>query len=146
MTYKLWSPPGNKNAYKAQIAAKYVGVKLEQPSMEMGKTNKTPEFLKLNPFGKVRKQGLQFVIMPSQSHMLPLTPADVQVPTLETPQGGVWESNAIARYVARLADKGLFGKTNIDMVSTSFTLVDHLANLHKLFLFTSTCEGSLRQS
>lgn len=53
MTYKLWSPPGNKNAYKAQIAAKYVGVKLEQPSMEMGKTNKTPEFLKLNPFGKV---------------------------------------------------------------------------------------------
>lgn len=54
MTFKLWSPPGNKNAYKAQIAAKYVGVKLEQPSMEMGKTNKTPEFLKLNPFGKVR--------------------------------------------------------------------------------------------
>lgn len=39
-----------------------------------------------------------------------------QVPTLETPQGGVWESNAIARYVARLADKGLFGKTAIDMV------------------------------
>ena len=39
-----------------------------------------------------------------------------QVPTLETPQGGVFESNAIARYVARLADKGLFGKTAIDMV------------------------------
>ena len=45
----------------------------------------------------------------------------VQVPTLETPQGGVWESNAIARYVARLADKGLFGKTNIDMVSTALS-------------------------
>lgn len=39
-----------------------------------------------------------------------------QVPTLETPQGGVWESNAIARYLARLADKGLFGKTAIDAV------------------------------
>ncbi|KAL0019967.1 hypothetical protein WJX79_010697 [Trebouxia sp. C0005] len=87
-TYKLWSPPGNKNAFKALIAARYVGAKIEVPPMEMGKTNKTPEFLKLNPFGKV--------------------------PTLETPQGGVWESNAIARYLARLADKGLFGKTAID--------------------------------
>ena len=54
MTYKLWAPQGNKNGYKALIAAKYVGVKLEQPSIEMGKTNKTPEFLKLNPFGKVK--------------------------------------------------------------------------------------------
>lgn len=35
---------------------------------------------------------------------------------METPQGGVWESNAIARYIARLADKGLFGKTAIDAV------------------------------
>ena len=52
-TYKLWSPPGNKNAFKALIAARYVGAKLDMPPMEMGKTNKTPEFLKLNPFGKV---------------------------------------------------------------------------------------------
>jgi len=52
-TYKLWSPPGNKNAFKSLIAARYVGAKIEVPPMEMGKTNKTPEFLKLNPFGKV---------------------------------------------------------------------------------------------
>lgn len=52
-TYKLWCPPGNKNAFKALIAARYVGVTLDMPPMEMGKTNKTPEFLKLNPFGKV---------------------------------------------------------------------------------------------
>lgn len=45
-----------------------------------------------------------------------------QVPTLETPQGGVWESNAIARYVARLADKRLFGKTAIDMVRIASTV------------------------
>ena len=50
----------------------------------MGKTNKTPEYLALNPNGKI--------------------------PTLQTPEGGIWESNAIARYVARLADKGLYGK------------------------------------
>ena len=41
----------------------------------------------------------------------------VQIPLLDTPQGSVWESNAIARYLARQADKGLFGKTRIDEVS-----------------------------
>lgn len=40
-----------------------------------------------------------------------------QIPLLDTPQGSVWESNAIARYLARQADKGLFGKTRIDEVS-----------------------------
>jgi elongation factor 1-gamma len=86
---KLYTYPGNKNANKALIAAQYVGVDIEVPSdFQMGVTNKTPEFLKLNPNGKV--------------------------PTLETPEGGVFESNAIARYVARLADTGLFGTTLLD--------------------------------
>ncbi|CAL5228080.1 g11148 [Coccomyxa viridis] len=85
---KLYTYPNNKNAWKALIAAEYVGAKIEVPAFEMGKTNKTPEFLKLNPNGKV--------------------------PTLETPQGGVFESNAIARYVARIADKGLFGTTTFE--------------------------------
>ena len=48
-TYKLWCPPGNKNGYKALITARYVGAKIVVPPMEMGKTNKTPDFLKLNP-------------------------------------------------------------------------------------------------
>jgi elongation factor 1-gamma len=88
LTLYTWSP-GNKNAYKALIAAEYVGAKIDVPSdFKMGTDNKTPEFLKLNPNGKV--------------------------PTLETPEGGVFESNAIARYVARLADKGLFGTTLLD--------------------------------
>ena len=38
---------------------------------------------------------------------------------LETPTGGVWESNAIARYVARLADTGLFGSTAFETVLSS---------------------------
>ncbi len=45
--------------------------------------------------------------------------ANIQVPTLETPEGGVFESNAIARYVARLADKGLFGTTLLDTVRSA---------------------------
>ncbi|KAK9809891.1 hypothetical protein WJX72_001136 [[Myrmecia] bisecta] len=80
---KLYTPANNKNAYKALIAAEIVGVKVEVVGVQMGVDNKTPEFLKKNPNGKV--------------------------PTLDTPNGSVWESNAIARYVARQADKGLFG-------------------------------------
>ena len=43
----------------------------------------------------------------------------MQVPVLETPQGGIWESNAIARYLARLSDSGLFGSTPIETVRNS---------------------------
>jgi elongation factor 1-gamma len=87
--YTLYTYPNNKNSFKALITARYVGVQVDVPAFQMGKDNKTPEFLQKNPTGKV--------------------------PTLDTPQGSVFESNAIARYLARLADKGLFGKTPIDM-------------------------------
>ena len=44
----------NKNTYKIKITADYAGVKLElAPNFEMGVTNKTPEFIKMNPIGKV---------------------------------------------------------------------------------------------
>lgn len=89
---KLHTYPGNKNANKALIAAEYAGVPIETPRFEMGKSNKTEAFLKLNPFGKV--------------------------PTLETSSGeGVFESNAIARFVARqspAAAAQLLGRTPIE--------------------------------
>lgn len=80
----------NKNAFKALIAAEYSGVKLELvKDFEMGISNKAPEFLKLNPIGKV--------------------------PVLETPEGPVFESNAIARYVTRLKDANpLYGYSLIE--------------------------------
>ncbi|PWA39739.1 hypothetical protein CTI12_AA569220 [Artemisia annua] len=79
----------NKNAMKALIVAEYTGVKVELvKDFQMGVSNKTPEFLSLNPIGKV--------------------------PVLETPDGSVFESNAIARYVARLTDNTLFGASLID--------------------------------
>mmetsp|Transcript_10552 Transcript_10552/g.31761 ORF Transcript_10552/g.31761 Transcript_10552/m.31761 type:complete len:435 (-) Transcript_10552:112-1416(-) len=85
----LYTYPNNKNSNKALVAAEYAGVKVDVASdFKMGETNKTPEFLKLNPAGKV--------------------------PTLKTPNGGVFESNAIARYIARLSDTGLFGDTLLD--------------------------------
>ena len=51
---KLYSYPGNKNASKALIVAKYAGVELDTPRFTLGVDNKTPAFLKLNPNGKVR--------------------------------------------------------------------------------------------
>ncbi|CAK9160332.1 unnamed protein product [Ilex paraguariensis] len=90
MALVLHAGSTNKNAFKALIAAEYTGVKVElAKNFEMGVSNKTPEFLKMNPIGKV--------------------------PVLQTPDGPIFESNAIARYVARLkADNSLFGFSLID--------------------------------
>ncbi|XP_021729521.1 elongation factor 1-gamma 2-like [Chenopodium quinoa] len=80
----------NKNSFKALIAAEYSGVKVDvNKDFEMSVTNKSSEFLKWNPIGKV--------------------------PVLETPDGPVFESNAIARYVTKLkADNPLFGSSLIE--------------------------------
>ena len=53
---KLHTYSGSKNAAKALIAAEYNGVKITCPPFEMGVTNKTPAFLKLNPLGKARRR------------------------------------------------------------------------------------------
>lgn len=83
MSLKLYTYPNNPRAWKALIAAQYVGVEVDCPAFEFGKDNKTPEFKKKNPCGKV--------------------------PTLETPEGCLFESNAIARYVARQGESNLLG-------------------------------------
>ncbi|KAM0977463.1 hypothetical protein ACFX13_020567 [Malus domestica] len=90
MALVLHAGKTNKNGYKALITAEYTGVKVElAPNFDMGVSNKTPEYLKLNPIGKV--------------------------PLLVTPDGPIFESNAIARYVARLkADNPLYGCSLID--------------------------------
>ncbi|XP_062083711.1 elongation factor 1-gamma-like [Humulus lupulus] len=90
MALVLYSGSVNKNAYKTLIVAEYTGVKVEfAADFEMGVTNKTPEFIKMNPIGKI--------------------------PVLQTPDGSVFESNAIARYVARSKeDNALYGSSLID--------------------------------
>ncbi|KAJ7521310.1 hypothetical protein O6H91_19G047500 [Diphasiastrum complanatum] len=85
----LHTGPGNKNSLKSLIAAEFVGVKIEvAQNFQMGVSNKTREFLKLNPLGKV--------------------------PVLETPDGAIFESNAIARYVLKLKNNNLLGSSLID--------------------------------
>ncbi|KAI3874592.1 hypothetical protein MKW92_017998 [Papaver armeniacum] len=91
----LYGPLRNKNVFKALIAAEYSGVDIELvKNFEWHVTNKTPEFLKMNPIGKI--------------------------PVLETPDGPVFESNAIARYVARLKEGNLLlGSSLIDYVDSN---------------------------
>lgn len=90
MALLLHAAEGNKNAFKTLIAAEYNGVQVQLvKNFQMGVSNKTPEFLQMNPIGKV--------------------------PVLETPDGPVFESNAIARYVARLkAESALYGSSLIE--------------------------------
>ncbi|KAH1222010.1 Elongation factor 1-gamma [Glycine max] len=53
MALILHATKTNKNAFKTLIAAEYSGVQVElAPNFEMGVSNKTPEFLKMNPIGK----------------------------------------------------------------------------------------------
>src|SRR5207253_814315 len=71
-------------AFKVLIAAEYNGVEIKVPAFKLA-DNKTADFLKKSPAGKV--------------------------PVLETQHGCIFESNAIARYVARLRqDTGLYGQ------------------------------------
>jgi elongation factor 1-gamma len=86
MALKLYTYPGNFRAFKALIAAEYNGVDVEVPEFKMMEDNKTPEFLAKSPLGKV--------------------------PVLETAQGCIFESNAIARFIARIRrDTGIYGST-----------------------------------
>jgi len=50
---KLYAIPNHKNGFKALITAQYAGVSVETPAYEHNVDNKKPEFLKLNPHGKV---------------------------------------------------------------------------------------------
>ncbi|KAK7265508.1 hypothetical protein RJT34_33128 [Clitoria ternatea] len=113
MALILHAGKSNKNGYKTLIAAEYAGVQVQlAPNFEMGVTNKTPEFLKMNPIGKV--------------------------PVLETPDGPIFESNAIARHVSRLkGDNTLYGSSLIEYahieqwIDFSSTEID--ANLSKWY-------------
>ena len=45
----------NKNSYKVLIVAEYNGIQIEMAKdFKMGESNKTLEFLNLNPIGKVQ--------------------------------------------------------------------------------------------
>eukprot|EP00158_Paraphelidium_tribonemae_P001355 Partr_v1_DN24295_c0_g1_i1_m36562 putative Elongation factor len=86
----IHSFPYYPRVYMAQIAAKYAGVELDIPAdFEFGVTNRTPEYLAKFPYGKA--------------------------PAMETTEGPLYESEAIAYYVAiSNPDAKLLGSTNYE--------------------------------
>ncbi len=84
----LYVDSGNFRAFKILIAAEYAGMNIALPEFKAG-DNKSPAFLAKSPLGRV--------------------------PVLETPSGCIFESNAIARYVAGSSRVGtLMGSTYFD--------------------------------
>jgi len=89
MSLTIYTYPNNHRVLKTLVAAAYNGVKVNVETIQMGVDNKTPEFLAMNPTG--------------------------QVPVMSTPQGPIFESNAILKYVAGLrVDTNLLGANYYD--------------------------------
>jgi len=85
------SYPGNSRVLKSKLTGLFNGVTVtEDNNVEFGKTNKEESFLKVNPFG--------------------------QIPTLFQGSEGVFESNSICRYIARLGEgkKKLYGNNALE--------------------------------
>jgi elongation factor 1-gamma len=95
----ILSYPNNPRVWKAQIAAKYANVNVDVPAdFQFGEHNKNADYIRnCHPIGKV--------------------------PVLQTPEGYIFESNAIARYVARL-DKvhNLYGRNAFEAAQVDMWL------------------------
>lgn len=79
MSLTLYTPKSHvNNGTKVDVLAKFLGVPIEYNRIPIADW-KSPEYLKKNPLGKI--------------------------PTLETPEGCIYESMSIVRYLARKAGK-----------------------------------------
>merc|ERR1711934_303603 len=103
MALQLYTYEGNVKAMKSLVAALYNGVTIQVPTnFQMGKDNKSAEFLAMNPNGKV--------------------------PVLATPEGAIWESNAIFRYVMRAnLSSSLYGSSPLQQAQVD-QWIDFAAN------------------
>lgn len=90
MALTLYTYPNNYRALKSAIVAKYCDIDIVVPSTD---EFKFPEALKSNVFQKLNPVG--------------------KVPVLDTPNGPIFESNAILRYLARV-------RPDFDLVGKSF--------------------------
>lgn len=95
MDLKLLAPKSDIRAIKVQVVASFCNLKLNTPHFEIGKDDKTEEFLRLSPLGRV--------------------------PVLVTPHGHLFESNAIIKYLSNirkehnLLGNGTFEEAEVNM-------------------------------
>ncbi|SBT80038.1 elongation factor 1-gamma, putative [Plasmodium malariae] len=92
---KLLGPKNDIRSMKVQAVASFCNIKLNIPQFEIGKDNKSEEFLKYSPLGRL--------------------------PVLVTPSGSLFESNAISKYLCslrreqNLLGKGVFEEAEVNM-------------------------------
>ncbi|ANQ10380.1 Elongation factor 1-gamma [Plasmodium coatneyi] len=95
MDFKLLAPKNDIRSLKVQAVASFCNVKLNMPQFEIGKDDKTQEFLNYSPLGRL--------------------------PVLVTPSGSLFESNAISKYLCNirrennLLGKGVFEEAQVNM-------------------------------
>ena len=104
MSLSLWAPHGNSRNAKILIAAEVAKVTIELMHISYEDTKK-PEFLQKHPLGKV--------------------------PLLETPEGPIYESFAILRYIARKSNS-LYGATPFEKAQIENWLNSTLVELDPL--------------
>jgi glutathione S-transferase len=102
---------------------KFVGVEIEYKETKMGETNKTASFLEVNPFGQVPTAFLD-----------------------DKNEQGIFESNSIARYVARLgASKKNFYGNDIYEASRIDAFIDAVFSLEQgASLWMATAWGYIK--
>ncbi|GAW82186.1 elongation factor 1-gamma [Plasmodium gonderi] len=95
MDFKLLGPKNDIRSLKVQVVASFCNIKLNIPQFEIGKDDKTQDFLKHSPLGRL--------------------------PVLITSQGSLFESNAISKYLCNirkehnLLGKGVFEEGQVNM-------------------------------
>lgn len=100
MSATLYTDQGNPHAFKALIAAKYNGIKLDTPAFDPSQRDSN-EFQKKSPLSKI--------------------------PVLETKEGTIWEPNAIALWVARQGKCSIYGQSPFE-ASLMENWIEYAAN------------------
>ncbi|WVZ77294.1 hypothetical protein U9M48_025177 [Paspalum notatum var. saurae] len=171
MALVLHTSSGNKNAFEGLIAAEYSGIKVELvKDFQMGVSNKTPEFLKMNPIGKkldtlVKNVSqallcrflswrllmvlfLKAMRLHDMAHIeqwmdFAATEVDANIGRWLYPRMGFYPYAAVSEEVAFAALKRALGSLNTHLASNTF-LVGHSVTLADIVLTCNLYIGFLR--
>ncbi|KAM6579110.1 hypothetical protein CsatB_030947 [Cannabis sativa] len=123
-----------KNAYKALIVAEYNGLNIEfAPNFEMGVSDKTPQFINMNPIGKAQiEQWIDFTTLEIDANLLTWFRPTVG----RAPYYGPVEEAAISGLKRGLGALNTHLASNTYMVGHSVTLADIITTCNLVYGFT----------
>ncbi|ETW55524.1 hypothetical protein PFUGPA_02286 [Plasmodium falciparum Palo Alto/Uganda] len=120
--YKLLAPKNDVRTLKVQTVASFCNVKLNMPNFELGKDNKTADFLKHSPLGRL--------------------------PVLVTSHGSIFESNAVCKYLCSIHREGDYlGKGSFEEAQVNMWVDFNTYELEipmTCYMNNKSCEKSLK--